>query len=97
MKLTRRSFLKFSAAGVAASGMAYPQEIFASVKRMWTDGKVFLPGLAKAGDFINQQKEQKRIGLLYNKYTEEYGEFCFGYKTFYRIIEELEERELIIL
>jgi len=57
MKLTRRSFLKFSAAGVAASGMAYPQEIFASVKRMWTDGKVFLPGLAKAGDFINQQKE----------------------------------------
>ena len=51
----------------------------------------------KVLNFINQQKEQKRIGLLYNKYTEEYGEFCFGYKTFYRIIEELEERELIIV
>jgi len=51
----------------------------------------------KVLNFINQQKEQKRIGLLYNKYTEEWGEFCFSYKTFYRIIEELEERELIIV
>ena len=46
-------------------------------------------------EFVNKQEEPQKIGLLYNKYTKEWGEFCFSYRTFQRIIEELAERELI--
>ncbi len=55
MQISRRSFVKLSAAGIAASTMVSPAEIFASVERMWTDQKAFVPGLAKGSTFINQQ------------------------------------------
>jgi len=55
MQISRRSFVKLSAAGIAASAMVSPSHIFASVERMWADKKAFIPGLAKGSTFINQQ------------------------------------------
>ena len=55
MQISRRSFVKLSAAGIAASTMVSPAGIFASVERMWADGKAFVPGLANANEFINQK------------------------------------------
>jgi len=55
MKLTRRSFVKLSAAGIAASTMVSPADIFASVERMWADQKAFVPSLAGGSAFIDQQ------------------------------------------
>jgi len=49
----------------------------------------------KVLDFINSQKGEKRIGLLYNAYLEKNGDYCFSYSTFQRIILELTERDLI--
>ena len=51
----------------------------------------------KVKRFIEEQKTEEKIGLLYNKYCVDYGQFCFTYRTFQRIIEELAERELIII
>ena len=55
MQISRRSFVKLSAAGIAASTMVSPAHIFASVERMWADQKAFVPGLAGGSAFINQQ------------------------------------------
>ena len=46
-------------------------------------------------NFINDFEGEKKIGLLYNEYVKEKGEYCFSYRTFQRIIEELTDRELI--
>lgn len=45
--------------------------------------------------FIQQQPKADKIGLLYNKFCDKHGDFCFSFKTFQRAIEELVERELI--
>lgn len=45
-------------------------------------------------DFINDLKEDMKIGILYNEYLKKFG-IKFSYKTMQRIIEELAERELI--
>lgn len=49
----------------------------------------------KVLDFIDKQKEPTKIGILYNKFCKEFGDYVIGYKTFQRAIEELAEREMI--
>ena len=61
MELSRRSFFKLSAAGVAAYTLSGPGNLFASVERMWADQKAFVPGKAPQGGLIRRENGTMRV------------------------------------
>lgn len=61
MKLSRRSFVKLSAAGIAASTLSRPGSLFASVERMWADQKAFVPTSGAPEGLILQQDGSIRV------------------------------------
>ena len=74
MKLSRRSFIKYSVAGIALAKLIPLSHLFAAVKQVRPDKKIFVPGLAKASEFINQKNGKTFIaGYPVQWWIDKYG------------------------